>query len=119
MQPLLELGNERGRVEWGADRGVVDVAVLVEVGGQVAFGVAPAARADDPYLAAADRVAQRSQRAQLVRHALHPAVLIWHGVALRGRYDAVQRYVLGRVVGAHAVAVGVTLQQRGRSVTGR
>lgn len=92
----------------------MDVAVLVEVGGQVGFGVAPAARADDPYLAAADRVAQRSQRAQLVGHALHAAVLVQHGVSPCGGDDAVQRDVLGGVVGARAVAVGVALQQRER-----
>jgi hypothetical protein len=112
VQAVFELADERGRVKRRADRRVVRRAMLVEIRGQVAVGVAPTARADDPDLAAADRVAQRPERAQLVRHALHPAVLVQDGIAPRRRDDAVQRDVLGGVIAAHAITVGVALQER-------
>ena len=81
-----------------AHRGVVDVAVVLEVARQVLVRVLPAAGALDLDLAAAQRVPQRDQHAQLVGDALHPAVLVDDGVQPGLRHDAVDRDLLpGRV----------------------
>jgi hypothetical protein len=71
-----ELVDERGRVRGLADRGVVRLAVRLEVEGQVGLGVAPATRALYPDLAGADSVAQAGEHAQLVRDPLHPPALV-------------------------------------------
>lgn len=60
MEAPLKFRYERGRVERLADRGVVDVAVLLEIGGQVILGVAPAVRADDEI--SRRRIASRNER---------------------------------------------------------
>ena len=72
-------------------RGVVDVAVVLEVAGQVVLRVAPPAGAIDLDLPATQRVAQRDQHAQLVRDPLDPALLVDHRVAPRLRHHPVDR----------------------------
>lgn len=63
------------------------VVVGVEVLRQVLLGVAPAVGAHHPDLAAADRLPQRLQHAQLVGDALHPALLVDDRVTPPGRDD--------------------------------
>lgn len=55
-EAVLKVGDECAGVLRLAQRRVVHVAVVFEVGGQVVFGIAPAVGADDGDLAAADRV---------------------------------------------------------------
>lgn len=111
-QAVLEVLDEGGRVHWLAQRGVVNIAVEVEVAREIVLGVAPAAGADDPDLAAADRVAQRVQHAQLVRDPLDPPVGVDDRATPRRRDDAVGRDPLaGGVVLKLAWLVGVAREQ--------
>jgi hypothetical protein len=72
---------------------VVYAAVVLEVAGQVLVRVLPAARALDVDLAAAQRVPQRDQHAQLVRDALDPAVAVDDTVQPRLRHHPVDRHL--------------------------
>jgi hypothetical protein len=68
-----------------------------EVRRQVALGVAPAAGAHHPDLAAAQRVTQRAEHAQLVRDPLDMALLVDDDLAPGGRDDALERTPLRSV----------------------
>jgi len=70
------------------------VAVVFEVGDQVVIGVAPAVGADAGDLAAADRVPERKQDAQLVADPLHPAVVVDDRATPLARYDRVDGHGL-------------------------
>jgi hypothetical protein len=85
--------NALGSSGWRR-RGVVHVAVVFEVGGQVVFGVAPAVGANDGDLAATDRVSERTQHAQLVGDALDPAVVVDDRGAPLARHDPIDRHGL-------------------------
>ena len=90
--------------------GVMFVPPDLEIRGQILVGVAVAIRAFDPDLLAAQLLAQRLQRADLIGDPvdLGPAlgVTLDHGGAPGGRHDAVERHrFLGRV--AVQLAVGV------------
>ena len=71
-QPVDEVGG----VERLADRGVVDVAVQLEIGGQIRLGIPPPSPADHPDLPPADGIPQRGEHAELVGDALHSAPLV-------------------------------------------
>lgn len=112
VKALLEVGDERRRFAWLADRRVVDVAVLLKVAGQVLVGVAPALRAGDMDLATSQSIAQRSQHAQLIGDSLDLAVLVDDGLTPLLRNDAVERDMLtGRVKALLAGRVDVTAEQ--------
>lgn len=114
--PCAQIGDERSRVGGLADRGVVHLAGGVEVTGQVVVRVAPPVRARDVDLAAAQRVAQRDQHAQLIRDPLDPAAVIDDRVAPGPGHHTVDRDGIG--VGEEpglAVHAGVAGQQRQRS----
>ena len=112
IQPLPEPVGELGGVQGLAQLGVVDVAVVLEVARQVLVRVLPAARALDVDLAAAQRVPQRDQHAQLVRDALHPAVVVGDAVQPRLRHHPVDRHLLpGRVELLVAVGARVAGEQ--------
>jgi hypothetical protein len=93
-EPVLKVGDECAGVLRLAQRRVVHVAVVFEVGGQVVFGIAPAVGADDGDLAAADRVSERTQHAQLVGDALDPAVVVDDRGAPLARHDTIDRHGL-------------------------
>jgi len=97
-QLTLQAADELARVQRLTEPFVVSGAVGVEIGGQVDVRVTPPDRAEDPHLAASDRLAQRGQHAQLVRDPLHPAgavlAFLGHRRAPVGRHDPVQRHRL-------------------------
>jgi hypothetical protein len=98
VQTGLEVGDERLRVAGLADRRIVHVAVVLEVGREILVGVTPAVRAGAVDLPAPERVPQRAQDAQLVRDALDLAMLVDHRVAPFIREHPVDRDALaGRV----------------------
>jgi hypothetical protein len=82
---LFRLGGVQGL----AQLGVVDVAVVLEVARQVLVRVLPASGTLDVDLAAAQRVPQRDQHAQLLGDALDPAVVVDDAVQPRLRHDPV------------------------------
>ncbi|WP_326697636.1 hypothetical protein OG909_09985 [Streptomyces sp. NBC_01754] len=110
--PLLQVRDERARVQRLSDRGVVHGAGDLGVAGQVVLRVLPAGRALDVDLAAAHRVPQRDQDAQLVRDALDPVLVVDDRLAPVLAHHAVhRRLVPGRVEEGLAVDVRVLLQQ--------
>jgi hypothetical protein len=112
VQALAEPAGELGGVQGLAELGVVDVAVVLEVAGQVLVRVLPPARALDVDLPAAQRLPQRDQHAELVRDALHPAAVVDHAVQPCLRHDPVDRDLLaGRVELLVAVGARVAGEQ--------
>jgi hypothetical protein len=109
---LLQVLDERPRIQRLADRGVVHGAGGLEVTGQVVLRIAPAGRALDIDLATAHRVPQRHQHAQFVRDALDGALVIDDRLTPVLADHAVHRHdVRGVVEAGLAVDVGVLLQQ--------
>jgi hypothetical protein len=74
---------------------VVHVAVLLEIGGQVVVGIAPAVRPGHPDLAAAEGLAQGFEHAQLVGDPLHLAFVVDHRLAPLRRHYPGQRHPIG------------------------
>ena len=76
MQPGLEIGDEHRGVSRLADRGVVHIAVGVEIDRHILVGVAPPVRPGHVDLPPPERVSQRAQHTQLIRDPLDLAVLV-------------------------------------------
>ncbi|MFF3877825.1 hypothetical protein [Streptomyces sp. NPDC001978] len=87
----------------------------LEVAGQVVLRVAPPHPALDIDLAAADRIPQGHQHAQLIGDALDPALVVDDRLTPVLAHHAVHRHHVADVVEAGlAVDVGVLLQQHER-----
>ncbi|WP_242675767.1 hypothetical protein [Streptosporangium minutum] len=105
-------GDELGCVQGLAQVFVVHVAVVLEVGRQVLFGVAPAGGAVDVDLPAAQRVLHRDQHAQLVGDPLDHTIAVHHRLPPAVRDHADDRHLVDAAVVADvAWHVGVAAQQ--------
>ncbi|WP_320775943.1 hypothetical protein [Streptomyces sp. CRN 30] len=106
-QPLLRGLDELLRVLRPAHRGVVHIAVVLEVRWQIVLRVLPPVRARHPDLPPPQRVPQRHEHAQLVRDALDPAALVHHGLAPLLAHQARQRDLLRLVEGRALLGDGL------------
>ena len=112
---VLQVGDERGRVQRLADRGVVHArGVCSKSGRQVVFGVAPAVGARHLDLAAADRVAQRdaARTARRGRAATRPCSSTTASRQSRGTTPSIGTRSPSVVDAARARALGVAGEQR-------
>lgn len=111
MVSRLQISDERPGVQGLSQGRVVNVAVRLEVAREVVFGIAPPVRPDGD-LAAANRVPERSQDAQLVGDPLKTAGLINHCCAPVPRDHAVDRGSLrGRVEAVLAGPIAVAREE--------
>lgn len=117
--PCAQIGDELGRIQRLTQRGVLDLAGLLEITRQVVFRVAPPVAALDVDFAPSQRVTQRDQHAQLVRYALDPVAVVDHSFTPGFRDHAVQRHQGVLVVEADlAVDRGIARQQLPSSCRG-
>ncbi|MBF6454810.1 hypothetical protein [Nocardia cyriacigeorgica] len=117
--PCAQIGDELGRIQRLTQRGVMDLAGLLEITRQVVFRVAPPVAALDVDFAPSQRVTQRDQHAQLVRYALDPVAVVDHSFTPGFRDHAVQRHQGVLVVEANlAVDRGIARQQLPSSCRG-